>query len=185
MLCPTAWKLAFRIRGTLQSGLLTVFSVSLVPTYGHGTINNSPHESGLLPIKQEYGTNTTDRLAVKEETIKDDGSLPLRGVGRFLAQQASYSSGRSPSQLTSCDRYPKVCKAKGSPGRDCCGKSCVDTKTDQLNCGKCGQRCKYSEICCKGKCVNPMSDKKHCGGCNNPCTTQKKGKCVYGMCNYA
>lgn len=101
----------------------------------------------------------------------------LRGTNRLLAQNT-----RARAVMT-CDKYPRVCRAKGSPGPDCCKKKCVNAMTDRLNCGKCGKKCKYSEICCKGKCVNPMSNKKHCGACNNKC---KKGSaCVYGMCNYA
>ncbi|KAA8515531.1 hypothetical protein F0562_018858 [Nyssa sinensis] len=119
-----------------------------------------------------------------EETGTEASDIPLpesqqptslRGTGRFLAQ-------RSRVTMT-CNNYPKICRVKGSPGRNCCNKKCVNLKTDRLNCGKCGKKCKYSDICCKGKCVNPLSDKKHCGSCNNKC---KKGtKCIYGMCNYA
>ncbi|OAY25888.1 stigma-specific STIG1-like protein 1 [Manihot esculenta] len=100
----------------------------------------------------------------------------LRGTKRFLAQKTRGV------QMT-CDKYPRVCRAKGSPGPDCCKKKCVNVMTDKLNCGKCGKKCKYPEICCKGVCVNPMSNKKHCGGCNNKC--KQGSKCVYGMCSYA
>ncbi|XAR65675.1 hypothetical protein NMG60_11009861 [Bertholletia excelsa] len=97
----------------------------------------------------------------------------LRGVSRLLASRAAMT----------CNKYPRVCHVAGSPGPDCCKKKCVNVKTDRLNCGYCGKKCKYSEICCKGKCVNPRNDKKNCGGCNIKC---KKGNiCVYGMCSYA
>ncbi|OWM83386.1 hypothetical protein CDL15_Pgr012867 [Punica granatum] len=88
-----------------------------------------------------------------------------RGLGvsrRFLPQQAT------PTALTSkmtCNKYPRICRKKGSPGPDCCKKKCVNVKTDRLNCGKCGRKCKYNKICCKGKCVNPMTDRKNCGAC--------------------
>ncbi|GFP90193.1 hypothetical protein PHJA_001163200 [Phtheirospermum japonicum] len=104
------------------------------------------------------------------------GPTSLRGVNRFLAQRTRVS-------FTRCDKYPKVCHAKGSPGRDCCKKRCVNVANDRLSCGKCDHKCKFSEICCKGKCVNPLGNKKHCGGCNNRC--KKGSKCVYGMCSYA
>ncbi|KAJ6725227.1 hypothetical protein OIU85_023080 [Salix viminalis] len=98
----------------------------------------------------------------------------LRGTSRFLAQTRAFMT---------CDKNPKVCRAQGSPGPDCCKKMCVNEKTDRFNCGKCGKKCKYTEICCGGQCVNPMYSKKHCGRCNNKC---KKGKaCQYGMCSYA
>lgn len=81
-----------------------------------------------------------------------------------------------------CDKYPRVCRAKGSPGRDCCKKRCVDTWADRVNCGACGKRCGFWEICCKGKCVNPKSDRTNCGACSNRC--RKGNSCVYGMCSY-
>ncbi|XP_027339501.1 stigma-specific STIG1-like protein 1 [Abrus precatorius] len=82
-----------------------------------------------------------------------------------------------------CDKYPRVCRVKGSQGPDCCRKKCVNVSTDRNNCGKCGKKCKYSQMCCRGKCINPMFDKHHCGGCGNKCS--KGNFCVYGMCSYA
>lgn len=100
----------------------------------------------------------------------------LRGSIRFLAQI-------KPRVPMTCDKYPRVCHAKGSSGPDCCKKKCVNVMTDRLNCGKCGKKCNYSELCCKGQCVNPRSNIKHCGSCGNTC---KKGSlCLYGMCSYA
>ncbi|KAJ6397168.1 hypothetical protein OIU77_022082 [Salix suchowensis] len=108
--------------------------------------------------------------AENEETTSS-----LRGANRFLAQKVR--------AVMTCNNYPRVCRAIGSPGPDCCKKKCVNVMTDRLNCGMCGKKCKYAEICCKGKCVNPKSDKKNCGGCSNKC---KKGSaCQYGMCSYA
>ncbi|XP_047157168.1 stigma-specific STIG1-like protein 1 [Vigna umbellata] len=82
-----------------------------------------------------------------------------------------------------CDKYPRVCRTKGSEGPDCCKKKCVNVSTDRNNCGMCGKKCKYSQVCCKGKCVNPMVDKHHCGKCGNKCT--KGDSCVFGLCSYA
>ena len=103
-------------------------------------------------------------------------SASLRGLSRLLAQQNLIAN-------MTCDKFPRVCRLKGSAGPDCCKKKCVNVKKDRLNCGMCGYKCKYSEICCKGNCVNASFDKRNCGGCNNKC---KKGEyCVYGMCSYA
>ncbi|XP_010252477.1 PREDICTED: stigma-specific STIG1-like protein 1 [Nelumbo nucifera] len=100
----------------------------------------------------------------------------LRGTSRFLAQVKGQA-------VMTCDKFPRVCRGKGSPGPDCCKKKCVNVLTDRLNCGMCGRKCKYSQICCRGECVNPLVDKKHCGQCTNKC--KKGSKCVYGMCSYA
>ncbi|KAK1422581.1 hypothetical protein QVD17_17864 [Tagetes erecta] len=111
--------------------------------------------------------------------IEGDLNIPsygsLRGASRFLGQQTR--------GLVKCNKNPRLCRAKGSPGPDCCKKKCVNVKTDKQNCGLCGKKCKHQEICCKGKCVNLMRDKRHCGGCDNRC---KRGNaCIYGMCTYA
>ncbi|KAK4360432.1 hypothetical protein RND71_019384 [Anisodus tanguticus] len=99
----------------------------------------------------------------------------LRGKGSFLATKPQY--------VATCDKYPRVCATKGSRGPDCCKKQCVNVLNDRSNCGKCGNKCKYSEICCKGRCVNTYDDKRNCGKCNNAC--KKGSSCSYGMCNYA
>ncbi|XP_068323455.1 stigma-specific STIG1-like protein 2 [Pyrus communis] len=108
------------------------------------------------------------------KSMQSDKTTSLRGRSRLLASRAT---------VTTCDKYPRVCRASGSAGPDCCKKKCVDTNTDRVNCGTCGKKCKYGETCCKGKCVNPRSDKKNCGSCNNKC--KKGSSCVYGMCSYA
>lgn len=98
-------------------------------------------------------------------------SSSLRGGSRFLGQRP---------RLT-CDNYPKACESKGNSV--CCNKKCVNVKTDKLNCGACGKKCKFSEICCNGRCVNPSANKNHCGGCGNSC--QEGGFCSFGMCSYS
>nr|GEW87703.1 hypothetical protein [Tanacetum cinerariifolium] len=107
-----------------------------------------------------------------EDLMPTYGSL--RGASRFLVPH--------PSGLLKCNKNPRLCRARGSRGPNCCNKKCVNVKTDKQNFGLCGKKCKHQEICCKGKCVNVMKDKRHCGWCDNRC---KKGNtCVYGMCSY-
>ncbi|KAK6265014.1 Stigma-specific protein Stig1 - like 6 [Theobroma cacao] len=136
--------------------------------------------SAAAPSEEEpFVDNDDDASEVADDLLPSaDGQeqrTSLRGASRFLAQK--------PRAVMTCNKYPRVCRVAGSPGPDCCKKKCVNVKTDRLNCGMCGKKCKYSEICCKGKCVNPMSHKRHCGGCNNQCS--KGNKCLYGMCSYA
>ena len=107
--------------------------------------------------------------------VHQEASYLLRH-SRFLASNPSTAA-------MTCDKYPTVCRAKGSAGPYCCKKQCVNVMTDESNCGKCGNRCKYSEICCAGKCVNPSNDKNNCGKCNNKC--KSRSSCVYGLCSYA
>ncbi|XP_030553013.2 stigma-specific STIG1-like protein 3 [Rhodamnia argentea] len=148
-------------------------------------LSSSPEGGSYLTYgeeeeEEEDGVSGETQDQSSFETLNPAASL--RGAGRFLTQAASSRA------VPTCDKYPRICRDKGSPGPDCCKKKCVNVSADRLNCGMCGHKCKYSEICCRGQCVNPMSDKKHCGGCNNKCNRKKgssSSSCVYGMCSYA
>jgi len=112
----------------------------------------------------------------EEDEKLDTSTSSLRSMSHLLDQY-------NPRATMTCNKFPRVCRAKGSPGPDCCRKHCVNVMIDNLNCGQCGRKCRYGKACCGGKCVNIMYDAKNCGGCKNRC---KKGNfCKYGMCNYA
>jgi len=76
-----------------------------------------------------------------------------------------------------------------------CSGVCVDTQTDNANCGVCGTACTNGEVCSQGKCattcgggtalcgstcVDTKNDPQHCGGCNTTCTTGEV--CTNGAC---
>ncbi|XP_074267459.1 uncharacterized protein LOC141590800 [Silene latifolia] len=112
---------------------------------------------------------------------EDDERLNI--LVRYFAIGPSMKKAGPPRGQLTCDKFPRVCHVKGSPGQDCCKKKCVNVKSDNLNCGMCGLKCKYPEICCNGKCINLLHDKKNCGSCHNKC---KSGSlCYNGMCSYA
>ncbi|KAI5572607.1 hypothetical protein BDE02_10G023600 [Populus trichocarpa] len=139
------------------------------------TLSATTEEDSFVAIENDDDSTNEDENTDLPWLGTQETTSSLRGANRFLAQKTRAAM--------TCNKYPRVCRAKGSPGPDCCKKKCVNVLTDRLNCGMCGKKCKYAEICCKGDCVKPMSNKKHCGGCNNKC---KKGNaCVYGMCSYA
>ncbi|CAM8887605.1 unnamed protein product [Rhodiola kirilowii] len=138
------------------------------------TVRDASDESDTVDDTQMPDNVPTDN---NDDDDADDMSLSFRGFGRFLS-----SKKKSPKSMT-CDKYPKVCRAKGSKAKDCCKKKCVCMETDKQNCGKCGKTCKFGQACCKGKCINTMTDNKNCGGCNYKCA--KGRKCRYGMCSYA
>ncbi|KAM7265502.1 hypothetical protein ACFE04_003185 [Oxalis oulophora] len=127
----------------------------------------------LDPSNDDYDLNNEED---QEENLPASTSS-FRGESRMLFYKPSRV------KKMTCKKYPKICHLKGSPGRNCCKKKCVNKKSDRHNCGKCGKKCKHSYICCKGKCVNPMKNKKHCGGCGKKCS--KGHRCTYGFCNYA
>lgn len=145
-------------------------------------------------------------LAMLISVVIADSETPNKTESQFLTSVKTHNSTRNPASPSSeiteelisaslrgghkyvrgimtCDKYPRVCRAKGSEGPDCCKKKCVNVSTDRNNCGRCGKRCRYSQTCCRGKCVNPMFDEHHCGSCGNKC--DKGNSCLYGMCSYA
>ncbi|KAM5588766.1 stigma-specific STIG1-like protein 1 [Rosa sericea] len=158
------------MKGSIQVFFLLAMLMALAAI----TLSASTPEEDRDEWFSDEETDTPNEPSDDLPTTLSQPKTSLRGASRFLATRAV---------ATTCDKNPKVCKAAGSAGRDCCKKKCVDLKTDRVNCGKCGKKCKYSEICCKGKCLNPMSDKKNCGSCNNKC--KKGSSCVFGMCSYA
>ncbi|KAH7837326.1 hypothetical protein Vadar_012593 [Vaccinium darrowii] len=79
-----------------------------------------------------------------------------------------------------CNNYPEICTLKGGVEQHCCNEACVDVKTDRLNCGECGHKCKPGVHCCQGDCVSLMKNRHNCGKCGNKCGD--KEKCCYGKC---
>ncbi|KAJ6367433.1 hypothetical protein OIU78_000062 [Salix suchowensis] len=88
-----------------------------------------------------YNENSDRQSGLSLSEIQEVASL--RGVGRVLAQQNLIAN------LT-CNKFPRICRLKTSPGPDCCNKKCVNVKKDRLNCGVCGYRCKYTESMLQG-----------------------------------
>ncbi|KAK9938594.1 hypothetical protein M0R45_015322 [Rubus argutus] len=129
-------------------------------------------------LQDNYQEATIDDSLNSPENESESNSSFLHGNGRSLRQKM-----RTRTVRMTCNKFPRICYTKGSPGPHCCKKKCVNVLTDRVNCGKCGKKCKYSEVCCKGKCVNPSFNRSHCGGCNNRC--QVGGFCAFGLCNYA
>ena len=82
------------------------------------------------------------------------------------------------------------------PGSTLCSDRCVDTSSDNKNCGACGTTCAAGQVCsggacalscqsgltdCSGKCVDLLADINNCGKCATPCAAGQvcsSGKCV-------
>jgi hypothetical protein len=97
-------------------------------------------------------------------------------------------SGGQTSGPTSC-----------SAGQEWCMGRCIDSISfvnDSANCGRCGNRCSFSETCtggfcscgpgyesCMGRCVSSasfISDSSNCGRCGNICMGGES--CIGGSC---
>jgi hypothetical protein len=59
-----------------------------------------------------------------------------------------------------------------------CGGSCLDTTSDILNCGSCGNDCASDACAPGGSCINSMCQ----GGAPLDCSYLDDGQCVVGMC---
>ncbi|KAL0535227.1 hypothetical protein IC582_029552 [Cucumis melo] len=133
------------------------------------------HAAEVETNSKENATNLSDDEVSNHLAPIEDEDSPMGLARRLLFPFQSLQKG-----LLTCNKYPRVCRRKGSAGPDCCKKKCVNVERDRNNCGRCGKKYKYSKICCKGKCVNPLFNRKHCGGCNIECS--KGSFCVYGIC---
>ena len=73
-----------------------------------------------------------------------------------------------------------------APGLTCCGGPCVNTQTDPVNCGACGNRCGPCRTCQNGQCVDRPSGTVSCRGfaLDQGCTiVTGDGVCVDGACD--
>lgn len=62
-----------------------------------------------------------------------------------------------------------------------CEEECVDTDTDDNNCGACGNTCDELFFCCGGTCRFRLNDDNlNCGGCGRTCTGGDR--CCFGRC---
>jgi hypothetical protein len=107
------------------------------------TLSATTEEDSFVAIENDDDSTNEDENTDLPWLGTQETTSSLRGGNRFLAQKTRAAM--------TCNKYPRVCRAKGSPGPDCC-KKCVNVLTDRLNCGMCGQKCKYAEICCEGHC---------------------------------
>ncbi|EEF32914.1 stigma-specific STIG1-like protein 1 [Ricinus communis] len=131
-----------------------------------------------LPTEQDQEQEDTDYDLSEQSYDEANEFSSEHRFGRILAQKKLRKARR-----VRCNKFPRICHAKGSPGPYCCKKKCVNVLTDRLNCGACGKKCKYNQMCCNGKCINPFFNRRHCGGCNNRCNSGEF--CAFGLCNYA
>jgi hypothetical protein len=80
-----------------------------------------------------------------------------------------------------CCKPGYVCKTKNGKERcvcpapkKVCGGRCVDTRTDERNCGHCGHRCGTGETCVAGTCTNPpQQQQSQPGGTEQPPATDQ------------
>jgi hypothetical protein len=95
------------------------------------------------------------------------------------------------AQVWGFDETSKSC----GPDEMSCDGVCVNTLSDNANCGTCGNACAASQVCgngtcaascpidqmeCGGVCADLQSDAAHCGACGMACSNGDI--CVFGGC---
>jgi hypothetical protein len=71
-------------------------------------------------------------------------------------------------------------------GLSCCNSMCVDTTSDPLNCGTCGNSCDVGNAttCCSSQCTDLNTSVDNCGMCGRACSTSNVAvrHCTVGQC---
>jgi hypothetical protein len=131
----------------------------------------------------------------------NNGCVPLCQSQK--CQKRAWYNGQC---ISTCTGSQTCCNGAccGPAPNTCCGNpvsgatSCVDTDTDNNNCGTCGQVCPTGEqcvqgacgcgeqtcavgaVCCDNRCVNLQTDPNNCGSCGQACGTGST--CINGTC---
>lgn len=66
------------------------------------------------------------------------------------------------------------------PGQTCCEGTCANLATDEANCSACGVSCGPGQSCCGGACLDTAADPENCGGCGTMCGAN--AVCDEGSC---
>ena len=130
-------------------------------------------------------------VACATGTIAPDGNDNHTDGGIIFKD--SGSSSKDGSSSSSKDAAPAQQEDTGTPcAYTTCGADCIDTTSDDLNCGSCGNACPSGASCtasscvcgsgtlCSGSCVDTSSDNSNCGKCGTTCTSSQT--CTSGKC---
>jgi hypothetical protein len=110
----------------------------------------------------------------------DDGNCG--GCGRVCGVLALCCGGEChPPGAPSC----LGCEPECGEGLACCDAICIDTSSDETNCGTCGRVCGPGQECMGGACltscggdfVDLSTDSNHCGRCGRRCMSLGGGAC--------
>jgi hypothetical protein len=105
------------------------------------------------------------------------------GCAQDLASLAPFPCAKDGTCPGGFDCTPdKTCVSAPSCGdRTDCGGTCVDTTSDETNCGACGAVCQAGFFtCCDSVCVGTTTSSQNCGACGRTCPGSLS--CIDGTC---
>ncbi len=110
------------------------------------------------------------------------------GTESAAPSDGGLTTDASDAPIDDLDSQGPACDA----GLSLCSLGCVDTKTNDLNCGQCDNACSTGFSCtdascecsegttlCNQQCANLVSDQANCGACGHNC---EGSSCVAGLC---
>lgn len=130
--------------------------------------------------------NVDSESAVDSEVAPDgsnDGDVDEDGCEPGTTERCSFCG--TGWGTTVCDETGRwgPCEGSCGPRQTCCEDACVDTDSDELNCGTCGYVCpSATPDCCRGGCVDTETDLRHCGECGTICGIGLMPACCDSRC---
>jgi hypothetical protein len=124
-------------------------------------------------------------------TVVPTFSFPQGGGGdcHETCDECSYNCMKTCHDTCRQEPYQKPCC---DSTETCCSGKCVNSKSDSVNCGACGNVCTNGKTCsngvcscrsgyklCGNDCVDLSFDAHNCGACGRTCAS---GRCCGGKC---
>ncbi len=163
--------------------------------------NDNCGECGIKCDSNQYCSDGTcvDTCADTSKTICDHACIDVQTNKDNCGECGNRCAATEICQNGECgcpanDPYCNVPKPTCDSNEKLCGITCVDTKTDRLNCGTCGHDCGEGNNCVNGKCIDcngkttcedgacydTQNDPNNCGGCGIKCPSNVA--CTNGTC---
>ncbi len=201
--------ISFWVQGTAPTGKanLTLSTENTTPPdstgFGGGTCTTTPCTGPSIDFAV---TNAWTQVLVPWGTFKagaaNGSTVATTGNGitglswnvslNYTCDSAGLNCVAAPAGYNlSVNNIQFMANTSCTSGLTLCGTGCVDTKTNNANCGACGTACPSPQTCgagacqcpsgytnCNGQCVNTQIDVANCGACGKACS----GVCSAGTC---
>jgi hypothetical protein len=138
-----------------------VKTVSIAPIF---TTDEGIQKAGEIVDSFEFQTTCVENIDCGTDSYNLVCSSP---TGDVVNRSTAYTCDGGSCNTVTSDVAPTITCASG-----CCGAACVDTQTDESNCGSCGTSCTGGQSCISGLCedcrdaceVGSCGDFTQCGG---------------------